>query len=136
MSDAIRPAMRAEYWARHLNGTARIKRMEEMEIGLGVYAGISGDPAIPERNDALNPAFGVTPPYLTIYWKTTQGFMDIHEPQRLAALSLYRQPFGFTQEDITMLEDAARLLVHSGSLGQREFLSLRDRITALLPPAP
>jgi hypothetical protein len=47
----------------------------------------------------------------------------------LAALCLHRQPFGFTQEDVMMLEDLAVALPDTYSIA-----SLADRIAALLPP--
>ena len=51
----------------------------------------------------------------------------IREPVRhaLAALSLYKQPFGFTREDVEHLR---------GGFHAHDFTSLADRIEALLPP--
>lgn len=58
----------------------------------------------------------------------------------LAALCLYGQPYGFTREDVTMLDDLRGLdwedlnLAEARALGA-QVRSLMSRIAALLPPA-
>jgi hypothetical protein len=68
------------------------------------------------------------------------GYLTIHG---LAALALYGQPFGFTQEDVARLERAASVLewydAEHPPLSDTEhdpdgLRSLRARIAALLPP--
>lgn len=50
-----------------------------------------------------------------------------------AALALYEQPFGFTRSDVSLLTS---ILARLGEGGRRhaQAESLRERITALLPP--
>lgn len=62
------------------------------------------------------------------------------ERHKLAALCLYQQPFGFTQQDVELIRSAS-VVAHCDDIGfdeeeldrlQRE--SLAARIAALLPP--
>jgi hypothetical protein len=48
----------------------------------------------------------------------------------VAVVCLHRQPFGFTPQDVEMLQLASRELRHFG------LASLASRIAALLPPTP
>lgn len=63
---------------------------------------------------------------------TGVGEDDI-DPYGLAAVCLHEQPFGFTQEDVTALRDAA-LVVGELNMNSR-LCSIADRIADLLPPA-
>jgi hypothetical protein len=68
--------------------------------------------------------------------------MAIVEPPQcfaLAALALYRQPFGFTHQDVLELRavgEFARAEAGNGltEADARALLSIADRIAALLPP--
>jgi len=60
------------------------------------------------------------------------------ECHAVAALCLYQQPFGFTQEDAEILRQIAPFVV-GASIAQRDLRAwahrLADRIAALLPPS-
>lgn len=138
----MKPALTAEGWTRHLNGTARIKRSGEMEIGLGVYAGISTDE---DRERAANDSlsYGTVPPFLILHWHTVNDREALHDPHKLAALCLHNQPYGFTHEDVKLCRLAATGFLSHHEWGEpsasdrdaaRELRSLASRIAALLPP--
>lgn len=57
------------------------------------------------------------------------------ERHATAALCLYQQPFGFTHEDVSVLQSVLTRLGEGGKRHAR-VLSLKKRICALLPPAP
>ena len=69
--------------------------------------------------------------------KQDEGWMSCH---RMAAMCLYRQPFGFTREDIATLKQAIDDVSNVdvwGSVYDEQLDALRSllgRITALLPP--
>lgn len=56
------------------------------------------------------------------------GALERKDCHALAALALYRQPFGFTRGDVRMLRNAGERAKHF------PMLYLADRIAALLPP--
>jgi len=58
-----------------------------------------------------------------------EGVMLTH---RMAAMCLYGQPFGFTQEDVELLRDWRNGAIGPGHAEWNR--SLIDRIAALLPP--
>lgn len=74
--------------------------------------------------------------------------LDSEQRHALAALCLYQQPFGFSQEDVADVRAAADFFVDQlrlykpGRMDSDEgrmvvrLRSLADRISALLPPAP
>lgn len=55
----------------------------------------------------------------------------------VAAMALYDQPFGFTHDEVAMLETQAKFYEHRGFVGDAElaakFRELRQKISALLP---
>jgi hypothetical protein len=63
------------------------------------------------------------------------------EWHEFAALALHGQPFGFTHEDLKLLDYAALVMVHSDDYTEgdtdsaSELRALSARIAALLPPA-
>lgn len=122
------PALSESEWAKHLDGSAAIKRSGEMEIALGVYASISGDERWRE-NDSLN--YGTMPPFLILYWQTVNDHMAVHDPHKLAALCLHGQPFGFTRKDVENLRLWACDFPYDVDDIARD---LASRIEALLPP--
>lgn len=154
----IPPALSLKAWAKHLDGSAAIKRSGEMEIGLGVYAGISTDERWRAENDSLN--YGTMPPFLILYWQTVCEEMAVYDPHKLAALCLHQQSFGFSRADVEALTEIATDLMQEAAVSEErvlagetledrglwgtnaqacrdradKFYSLASRISALLPP--
>ena len=65
------------------------------------------------------------------------GYDDEISPHALAALCLFEQPFGFTQEHVDFL----RFIAHDEWNGEemeegRKLFAIASRIAALLPPPP
>ena len=80
-------------------------------------------------------------PYGRVLWQSARAAChdDVRDSQKLAALSLHGQPYGFTWQDVDMLRQAAGMNGGDGSLpnpSAERFTSLADRIEALLPPRP
>lgn len=73
---------------------------------------------------------------------TQQGVApSLSEEHGTAALCLYGQPFGFTHEDVTLLNRAVIMEPYAGALtpdpnASAKLFSLIARIAALLPPEP
>jgi hypothetical protein len=108
MSDEIKPAMTAEEWE----------------------AGLVKRPTCPQliRNDDSPGVF---------VWYDQGVLIEPPDTYALAAMCLYKQPFGFTRQDVEEIRDAARNLEEEfnsppGSI--KELRSIADRIEALLPP--
>lgn len=65
--------------------------------------------------------------------------VEADECHALAALALHGQPFGFTHEDVYLLEDEARWYAERQLPDVKQAAALRSlaaRIAALLPPTP
>lgn len=56
-----------------------------------------------------------------------------YSQQQIAALALYGQPFGFTREDVNILNNAALFLAERLEVAEL-YSNLAARIEALLPP--
>lgn len=67
---------------------------------------------------------------LAVDYATRLKYRGLQGPHADAALCLYAQPFGFTQEDVTAI-----MRSYPGSSADTAILrSIADRIAALLPP--
>jgi hypothetical protein len=77
-------------------------------------------------------------------WEDGSVTVEEHGPiarHGTAALCLYGQPFGFTQEDVEMLQAVhdtrvAQARAIGVAYGHPQWLRLIERIAALLPPVP
>lgn len=111
----IKPAMTAEEW-------------KHLEFAIGKQPGDMLFAYIRPENNRLH-----------IGWNGEQ-LKPVENTAPLAALALYGQPFGFTQEDVRLLEEWRSGLMTAnygrgrGSPVERQLASLADRIKALLPP--
>jgi hypothetical protein len=67
--------------------------------------------------------------------KTVRMQVSDDDRHALAALALHRQPFGFTVDDLSILNVAADSAYAAGANTEGDALrSLADRVEALLPP--
>ena len=109
MSDDIEisPAVSARQWEEFKTGGGRVIALSggvdvgSLSIGLGVFTEHEGGVQPPEHRHAL------------------------------AALALHGQPFGFTWDDVELLEGCAELLPSPARISLR---SIADRLASLLPP--
>jgi len=114
----IKPALTREEWAR--KGVNRSWGFVQAEIE---YAGT----VRPDGEEADDDAVWVIGADESIYF-------DGDDRHALAALCLHGQPFGFTWEDVDLLQEAA-IKGRSVTDGpDPDFWGLADRIEALLPP--
>lgn len=109
--DEIEPALTLEQW-RKAHGELQVDAGGVIYWGTACFS-VSDDPSAIEAT-------------------TPEGDTLRHT---LAALCLYQQPFGFEQEDVSVLQSVLARLDEGGKRHAR-IASLKARICALLPPAP
>lgn len=116
MSDEIKPALTPQEWA--------------------ALAFDGGDGTHGAALDAHSAHPG---PIVYVDTEDAQSLARVSRRHALAALALYGERFGFTHDDLRMLDNHPDL--YGGYQGSREeqawwafIASLRDRIAALLPP--
>jgi hypothetical protein len=121
----IRPALTAEQWAAP-KVFFREKRGGDEGYGVEIEAGGS----------------------MWVWDDSWAVTVDAENRHALAALALYKRPFGFTREDVRAIEDGisgigykcSEFHVTSDNCGcaseEARLRSLADRISALLPPEP
>jgi len=129
MSDKISPALTPEQWE------ARDYRQPARELDDWAKS-----PAAKARDDDATEyvaKIGLSQNRSVVLMNRAHDRVVVPPPARavLAAFALLEQPFGFTQDDVTVL----RRTVERGSGEEQTAAALRglaDRIAALLPTAP
>lgn len=136
---SVEYAMTPEDWRKHLALVAGNKRGGESEVGLGVYAYHS--PEEPENGVTESiPAERLARPLLVMQWDSATRVEIIHDPHQLAAICLHGQPFGFSHEDLKLLDRvSAQLSQHAETWHNSEdltdpFACFARKIAVLLPP--
>jgi hypothetical protein len=124
MASALSPAMTPEQWeAKDYRQSARVlddwakqrgERREDDSTEYVAKLGLGEDGSVIAMSRAHDRVV-VPPPARAV----------------LAAFALWEQPFGFTREDVALLERAAGALGDDGGAPVRD---LAGRISALLPP--
>jgi len=129
MSDRISPALTPEQWeSRDYRQSARA--LDEWAKGQGAKAR-EDDPTEYVAKIGLNENGSV------ILMNRAHDRVLVPPPARavLAALALWEQPFGFTQQDVAALRSAVNPETAAGKSPAEALRGLADRIAALLPGA-
>jgi hypothetical protein len=122
MTDDITPALSAKEWAEQMAHNVRFSRTGgHGEIAAHVWATLAdvtdGGPEANGETEAVE-----------IYWNNAERSTQLWNRHKFAALCLHQQPYGFTAQDVAMLEWASSVLHHFG------LQQIGSRIAALLPP--
>lgn len=124
-------ALSPKEWAEQIAHATQFSRTSgHGEIASHVYASLSS------KQDGVT-ELGPEPDRLEIFWNNASESVLVWDRHKLAALCLYQQPFGFTQEDVKLVRSSCWSTPADpgcqNAAARCPMCSLASRISSLLP---